>query len=179
MRGATSKQAKSRSVQKQAHPVKRIHFTDVKPLRQFLMILSKFLFKRFQKWAQRRGPSLFNQRKSKYLQQFWFTRSTKGLSSRQRILSNFQAKYLCSMGTLPSRDPARTAKHKDLIFTFFCNKGNSKSLGQNWQKVLRLVPKQKNKKINLKSQLKCCEFLKVHGQLANLVFKWILLSSGS
>ena len=43
MRGATSKQAKSRSVQKQAHPVKRIHFTDVKPLRQFLMILSTIL----------------------------------------------------------------------------------------------------------------------------------------
>ena len=43
MRGATSKEAKSRSVQKQAHPVKRIHFTDVKPLRQFLMILSTIL----------------------------------------------------------------------------------------------------------------------------------------
>ena len=52
-RGATSKQAKSRSVQKQAHPVKRIHFTDVKPLRQFLMILSTILVQKgFQKWAQ-------------------------------------------------------------------------------------------------------------------------------
>ena len=53
--GATSKQAKTRSVQKQAHPVKRIHFTDVKPLRQFLMILSTILVQKgkgFQKWAQ-------------------------------------------------------------------------------------------------------------------------------
>ena len=51
--GATSKQAKSGSVQKQAHPVKRIHFTDVKPLRQFLMISSKFLFKRISKMGSK------------------------------------------------------------------------------------------------------------------------------
>jgi hypothetical protein len=88
MRGATSKQAKSRSVQKQAHPVKRIHFTDVKPLRQFLMISSKFLFKRFQKWAQRRGPSLFNQRKSKYLQQF----DSQGLPEDYQADTGFLAK---------------------------------------------------------------------------------------
>ena len=43
MRGATSKQAKSRSVQKQAHPVKRIHFTDVKPLKQFSYDFIKIL----------------------------------------------------------------------------------------------------------------------------------------
>ena len=72
------------------------------------------------------------------------------------------------MGTLPSRDPARTAKHKNLIFTFFCNKGNSMSLGQNWQKVLRLVPKQKNQKMHFEITIKCCEYLKIHGQLAKL-----------
>jgi hypothetical protein len=36
------------------------------------------------------------------------------------------------------------------------------------QIVLRLVPKQKESKINFKSQLKCCESLSVHGQLAKL-----------
>ena len=38
---------------KQAHPVKRIHFTDVKPLRQFLMIFQLFLFKRISKMGSK------------------------------------------------------------------------------------------------------------------------------
>ena len=38
---------------KQAHPVKRIHFTDVKPLRQFLLIFQLFLFKRISKMGSK------------------------------------------------------------------------------------------------------------------------------
>ena len=51
--GATSKQAKSRSVQKQAHPVKRIHFTDVKTTQTISYVFHQILVQRLQKWAQR------------------------------------------------------------------------------------------------------------------------------
>ena len=136
---------------KQAHPVKRIHFTDVKPLRQFLMISSKFLFKRFQKWAQRRGPSLFNQRKSKYLQQFWFTRSTKGLSSRQRIFIKFSSQVPLFNGHAALQGPSPDSKHKDLIFTFFCNRGNSMSFGSKLANSPQTGIQAKESKIKLKN----------------------------
>ena len=69
--GATSKQAKSRSGQNRPiDPVKKNHFTDAKPLRQVLMISIKFLFKDSKSGHKGEVPSLFNQKKSKYLQQF-------------------------------------------------------------------------------------------------------------
>ena len=79
--------------------MKRIHFADVKPLRQFLMFSSKFLFKRFQKWAQRRGPSLFNQRKSKYLLQF----DSQGLPEDYQADTGFLAK-LQKAGTFAEKN---------------------------------------------------------------------------
>ena len=73
----------------------------------------------------------------------------------------------------PSRGLARTVYTAENLnlHIFFCNDVKFNSFGSNWQIVLRLVPKQKESKINFKSQLKYCEFLRVHGQLANLVFK--------
>ena len=70
MRGATSKQAKSRSVQKQAHPVKRIHFTDVKPLKQFLMILSTILVQKDFKNGLKLRSQPLRSKEIKYLQKF-------------------------------------------------------------------------------------------------------------
>ena len=59
----------------------------------------QILVQRLQKWAQRWGPSLFNQRKSKYLQQFWFTGFTWGLSSQLWIFNKTsKSRYLCSIG---------------------------------------------------------------------------------
>ena len=68
--------------------MKRIHFTDVKTTQTFSYDFYQFLFKRFQKWAQRRGPSLFNQRKSKYLQQF----DSQGLPEDYQADTGFLAK---------------------------------------------------------------------------------------
>jgi hypothetical protein len=110
MRGATSKQAKSRSVQKQAHPVKRIHFTDVKPLRQFLMILSTILVQKdFKNGLKGEVPASSIKGNQNIFNSFDSQDLPKGYQAAKGFLSNFQAKYLCSMGTLPSRDPARTA----------------------------------------------------------------------
>ena len=57
VRGATSKQAKSRSVQKQAHPVKRIHFTDVKTTQTISYVSIKFLFKDFKNGRKGEDPA--------------------------------------------------------------------------------------------------------------------------
>ena len=130
MRRATSKQAKSRSVQKQAHPVKRIHFTDVKPLRQFLMILSTILVQKdFKNGLKGEDPAssikgnqnIFNSFDSQDL-----PKSYQAANGSYQIFkpSTFVQWAGCPPGTQPGQRNTRI-----LIFTFFCNKGNSMSLG--------------------------------------------------
>jgi hypothetical protein len=58
------------------------------------------------------------------------------------------------MGRLPSRDPARTAKHKDFNLYIFLQQGEFNVFGLKWQIVLRLVPKQKNQKMHFKITVK-------------------------
>ncbi len=150
--GATSKQAKSRSGQiRPIDPVKKNYFTDVKTTQTISYDFHQILVQRLQKWAQRRGPSLFNQRKSKYLQQFWFTRSTKGLSSRQRIFIKFSSQVPLFNGHAALQGPSPDSKHKDLIFTFFCNRGNSMSFGSKLANSPQTGIQAKESKIKLKN----------------------------
>jgi hypothetical protein len=88
MRGATSKQAKSRSVQKLAHPVKRIHFTDVKPLRQFLMISSTILVQKDFKNGLKLRSQPLQSKEIKYLQKL----DSKGLPEGYQADPGFLAK---------------------------------------------------------------------------------------
>ena len=131
------------------------------------MIFQRFLFKRISKMGSSWGLSLFNQISSKV----WFKGFTKGLSSRQWILSKTskagtfvqigqkQEKHPRQSGFQlkpPSRGLARTVYTAENLnlHIFFCNDVKFKSFGSKWQIVLRLVPKQKESKLRFKSQLK-------------------------
>ena len=152
MRGATSKQAKSRSVQKAGPSCEKNSFYWCKTTQTISNdFINNSCSKGFQKWAQRWGPSLFNQRKSKYLQQFWFTRSTKGLSSRQRIFIKFSSQVPLFNGHAALQGPSPDSKHKDLIFTFFCNRGNSMSFGSKLANSPQTGIQAKESKIKLKN----------------------------
>ena len=108
--GATSKQTKSRSVQKQAHPVKRIHFTDVKTTQTISNDFSAILVQKdFKNGLKGEVPASSIKGNQNIFNSFDSQDLPKGYQAAKGFLSNFQAKYLCSMGTLPSRDPARTA----------------------------------------------------------------------
>jgi hypothetical protein len=73
----------------------------------------------------------------------------------------------------PSRGLARmvyTAENFNLHI-LFCNDVKLKGFWIKLANSPQTGTQAKESKINFKSQLKYCEFLRVHGQLANLVFK--------
>jgi hypothetical protein len=75
------------------------------------------------------------------------------------------------MGTLPSRDPARAAKHRDFINLYiFLQKVEFNGFGLNkessdWHPSIKI-------KSSFKSQLKMLRIVSGSRQVANLVFKF-------
>jgi hypothetical protein len=95
---------------KQAHPVKRIHFTDVKTTQTISNDFSAILVQKdFKNGLKGEVPASSIKGNQNIFNSFDSQDLPKGYQAAKGFLSNFQAKYLCSMGTLPSRDPARTA----------------------------------------------------------------------
>ena len=88
VRGATSKQAKSRSVQKQAHPVKRIHFTDVKTTQTISNDFSTILVQKDFKNGLKLRSQPLQSKEIKYLQKF----DSKGLPKGYQAVNGFLAK---------------------------------------------------------------------------------------
>ncbi len=95
-----------RLLNKQSHvQVKQAHescekncFTDVKTTQtKFLWFPSNSCSKTSNVGARVRSQPL-QSKEIKISSVVWFTGFTNGLSSRQRVLSNFKSKYLCSMG---------------------------------------------------------------------------------
>jgi hypothetical protein len=62
------------------------------------MISIKFLFKDSKSGRKGEIPSLFNQKESKYLQQFDSQGVPKDYQAGNGFYQNFKNKYLCSMG---------------------------------------------------------------------------------
>jgi hypothetical protein len=62
------------------------------------MISIKFLFKDSKSGRKGEVPSLFNQKKSKYLQQFDSQGLPKDYQAGNGFYQNFRSKYLCSIG---------------------------------------------------------------------------------
>ena len=138
---------------KQAHPVKRIHFTDVKPLRQFLMIFQRFLFKRISKMGSKVRSQPLQSKEIKISSTVLIhkicQRAIKPPKDFYQIFkpSTFVQWAGCPPGTQPGQRNTRI-----LIFTFFCNKGNSMFFGLKLANSPQTGTQAKESKSSLKSQ---------------------------
>ena len=128
--GATSKQAKSRSGQNRPiDPVKKNHFTDAKPLRQVLMISIKFLFKDFKNGRKGEVPASSIKGNQNIFNSFDSQDLPEGYQAANGFYQIFKPSTFVQWASCPPGTQPGQRNTRILIFTFFCNKGNSMSLG--------------------------------------------------
>jgi hypothetical protein len=109
--------------------VKRIHFTDVKTTQTISYVSIKFLFKDFKNGRKGEVPASSIKRNQNIFNSFDSQDIPKGYQAANGFYQIFKPSTFvrwagCPPGTQPGQRNTRI-----LIFTFFCNKGNSMFLG--------------------------------------------------
>ena len=132
--------------------MKRIHFTDVKPLRQFLMILSTILVQKdFKNGLKGEVPASSIKGNQNIFNSFDSQDLPKGYQAAKGFFIKFSSQVPLFNGHAALQGPSPDSKHKDLIFTFFCNRGNSMSFGSKLANSPQTGIQAKESKIKLKN----------------------------
>ena len=136
------------------------------------MIFQRFLFKRILKMGSKVRSQPLQSKEIKISSTVLIHQIYQRAIKPPKDLIKFSSQVPLFNGHAALQGPSPDSKHKDLIFTFFCNRGNSMSFGSKLANSPQTGTQAKESKIKLNiTGKKCCEFSRVHGQLANLVFK--------
>ena len=151
VRGATSKQAKSRSVQKAGPSCEKNSFYWCKTTQTISNDFSAILVQKDFKHGLKLRSQPLQSKEIKISSTVLIHKIYQRAIKPPKDFIKFSSQVPLFNGHAALQGPSPDSKHKDLIFTFFCNRGNSMSFGSKLANSPQTGVQAKESKIKLKN----------------------------